>query len=65
MFQQVKNINDELKLKSLSLGMSGDYLQALEVKSVFYKSWFKKYLESEISLKLQFLNFFHHFLLVF
>ena len=36
-FEQVKNINDELKLKSLSLGMSGDYLQALEVKSDFIR----------------------------
>ncbi len=36
-FEQVKNINDELKLNSLSLGMSGDYLQALEVKSDFIR----------------------------
>ena len=33
----VKNKNDELKLNCLSLGMSNDYLQAVEVKSNFIR----------------------------
>ena len=36
-FLKIKNKNEELKLESLSLGMSGDYLQALEVKSDFIR----------------------------
>ena len=36
-FEIVKNKNDELKLNCLSLGMSNDYLQAVEVKSNFIR----------------------------
>ena len=36
-FEVVKNKNDELKLNCLSLGMSNDYLQAVEVKSNFIR----------------------------
>ncbi len=36
-FQKIKNKNDELKLKYLSLGMSGDYFEALDVKSNFLR----------------------------
>ena len=36
-FEEVKNKNDELKLNYLSLGMSNDYLQAVEVKSNFIR----------------------------
>ena len=36
-FSQIKKKNDELNLSSLSLGMSDDYLDALEVKSNFLR----------------------------
>ena len=36
-FLKIKNKNEELKLEFLSLGMSGDYMEALEVKSDFLR----------------------------
>jgi len=37
LFNMIKQKNDELKLNSLSLGMSGDYPEALKVKSDFIR----------------------------
>ena len=36
-FLKIKNKNDELKLSYLSLGMSGDYAEAIEVKSNYLR----------------------------
>ena len=36
-FTKIKNCNDELQLPSLSLGMSNDYLEAIEVRSNFLR----------------------------
>ena len=36
-FSKTKQLNDELKLGQLSMGMSGDYLKAIEFKSTYLR----------------------------
>ena len=36
-FSKMLNINDQLKLKEISMGMSSDYLQAIKFKSTFVR----------------------------
>ena len=36
-FSKMLNINDELKLKEISMGMSNDYLNAIKFKSTFVR----------------------------
>ena len=36
-FSQVQKLNEELGLKELSLGMSGDFLEAINVGSTFLR----------------------------
>ena len=36
-FSKMLNINDELKLKEISMGMSNDYLNAIKYKSTFLR----------------------------
>ena len=42
-FSLIKRKNNELNFKDLSLGMSNDYIDALNYKTYIYKNWYKNF----------------------